>query len=130
MATVNEGLLEFLRKKMEGLETSRIDAMYNAGLFDGKVELCKEIIDFVEKREAPGSIYDMLPKVGEIRTRSDLIALLSGDVPKADMIIELVKTARKINAIKELRGATGLGLKESKEYVEALDIKPVEEAPF
>lgn len=40
------------------------------------------------------------------------------DVPGGDTIIDHIKAGKKINAIKAVRGATSLGLKEAKEGVE------------
>ena len=41
-----------------------------------------------------------------------------------DNLIELAKAGKKIEAIKAHRAATGCGLKESKDFVEALDLSP------
>lgn len=56
---------------------------------------------------------------------------MSHEIPqeKMDAICEAIYAGRKIEAIKLYREETGQGLKESKEFVEALAARLYEEAP-
>lgn len=53
------------------------------------------------------------------------------ELPWLKKVCSWISTGQKIIAIKETRAATGLGLKESKDFVEALEAgRPVEIPPF
>lgn len=51
--------------------------------------------------------------------------------PVSSVVLDYIKNGQRINAIKEFRGETGLGLKEAKDWVEAyIDHNRINLAPF
>lgn len=70
------------------------------------------------------------------RISRDTLASLSRGVemfqgyPVTAVTKEYIAKGMKINAIKEFRGESGLGLKEAKDWVEAYGMQAVESLPF
>jgi len=56
----------------------------------------------------------------ELLTNGATVTLIVGSVEMDETILDFLQKGQKINAIKAHREATGLGLKESRDYVDAL----------
>jgi hypothetical protein len=57
----------------------------------------------------------------DLLTIGDKLTIVIGEKASDERLLELLRKGQKINAIKERREVSGDGLKEAKDYVEALD---------
>ena len=116
---------------MENLPTETKDAIRNAIASNQKIDAVKLY------QNATGSSLKTAKEVIETRMRSSSPARtsrLSGEVPGVDSaateaILDAIFQGRKLDAVKRYKTASGLGLKESKEFVEDLTQRLKSESP-
>ena len=95
-------------------------AVMTESLDNGAMDLKLRCVEAVSREEAVGMGFDIFQAFGVTIHKVTAIRVLTGDDSSLARYMDEVRAGRKIGAIKMYREDTGVGLRDAKEFIDAM----------